>query len=667
MSLLIKGAVVRVLHGRDAILEIATNLIERGSPVSGDARRAERRIPPTLVLVGPGGTGKTALLAELDERLGTQPHVLLDAARTGRDGTPPVLDLLTAVMFELARHDARRFRFSRFLVGRLITEMDGLDADNTARAHRQTEDALARFDPAALGARLAGMVALLPDQTGAPDAADAVQQFLPPLIEGLTRTRWGRRAALLSGHEWYGHRDRDRRRDAVAELVALNRLRRFGGSEGQGEVDRTLMEAFLADVRLAVRRGTVDPVLLLDNADHESGVEFLRALAAIRYAPATDHPHDHLTVIAGGNGTLVESLEVANDEVPVDDPTVVERVRTGRLVVQGPWLTLPLRDLTEPEMLPPAEEVGIEPQHRHRVVRMLRELTAGHPGGTVVLLRAALLAGADTACPGDMLARHLPAPPSRDRDAAKTKPAADLVLDMFLGDLPAALHYDLVTCAAARDHDEAAVIAGSPMIGTAFHEQQSLLSTAFWTVREPGGKRVMHPLLRLLLLRRLATRPPSATTSWRSVFGLLAERAEDDDDRLHHLFARGDTVAVAERLVALLPERRGRQWLALVRSLATCPAHPDVAAAEVEPTGDELVDAVTAVLTAWRGSADPLEVGRRADLHGVVHTEMSPLSRAARSDHDEFLAVAKHHHDMAMRWRNVRCGEPADDEWVNRR
>jgi hypothetical protein len=650
-----------VLHGRDAILEIATNLIVRGSPVSGAEQRADRRIPPVLLLVGPGGSGKTAVLTELDERLGDQPHVRLDAARIDLAGPSPVIGLLTAVLFELARHDARRWRFTRFLVGRLITEMD-LDAGNAALAHRQVEDALARFDPVTIGDRIAAMVALLAQQTGIPGASDAVQQSLPLLVEGLTRSRWGRRLTLLAGHEWYGHRDRKRKRDPVGELVALNRQRHHGGEEGRAEVDRTLMEAFLADVRHAVRRGTVDPVLLLDNADHESGMEFLRALEAIRFAPATDYEHDHLTVIAGGSGALVESLVITNDEVPTDDPTVVERVRTGRLDVKGPWLPLPLLDLTEPEMLPLAEEVGIEAQHRHRVVRMLRELTDGHPGGTVLLMRAALLAGANTACPGDMLARHLPVPPSYDKNAAKTKPAADLVLDMFLADLPAALHYDLITCAAARDHDEAAVIAGSPMIGTAFHEQQPLLSTTFWSAREPGGKRVMHPLLRLLLLRRLATRPASDRTSWRSVFGLLADKATNEEDRLHHLFARGDTGVVVERLVASLRELGGRQWLTLVRSLATCPAYPDVVAAEFERTGDELVDAVTAVLMAWRGSADPLEAGRRADLHGVVHTEMPPLARVAHGDHGEFLSVAAHHHDMAKRWRNVRCGDPADDE-----
>ena len=648
-----------MLHGRDAILEIATNLIVRGSPVSGAEQRAERRIPPVLLLVGPGGSGKTAVLAELDERLGDQPHVRLDAARPSREGSSPVLDLLTALMFQLARHHPRRFRFSRFLVGRLITEMV-LDDGNVIEARRQVEGALSRFDAATLGGRIAAMVALLPEQTGIPAAADAVHQVLPPIIDELTRTRWGRRVALLSGHEWYGHRDRNRSSESVAELVELNQLRRHGGEEGQAEVDRTLMAAFLADVRHARRRGTVDPVLLLDNADHDSGLEFLRALEAIRFAPAADYEHDHLTVIATGNGTLLESLEIVNDEVPVADPTVVERVRTGRLDVKGPWLSLPLRDLTEPEMLPLAGELGVEARHRHRVVRMLRDLTRGHPGGTALLMKAAVLLGAGTACPEDMLARQLPAPPSHDRGAPRTKPAADLILDMFLATLPPSLRNDLITCAAARDHGEAAVISGSPMVGTAFHDQQPLLSASYWTPREPGGAPVMHPLLRLLLLRELAKRPASAKTSWRSVFGLLVDEAENEDDRLHHQFARGDTDAVAERLVALLRERSGRQWLALVRSLATCPAHPDAARTEPERTGDVLVDAVTAVLAAWRASADPVEVGRRADRHGVVYTQMPLLAREARGDQGEFVSVAAHHQDMAKRWLDVQCGDPAD-------
>ncbi|ONI84592.1 hypothetical protein ALI22I_29010 [Saccharothrix sp. ALI-22-I] len=652
-----------MVHGRDAILEIATNLIVRGSPMSAAAERDERRIPPVLILTGPGGSGKTAVLAELDRRLGDQPHVRLDAVRPGQADPPSLVDLLTTVIFEFIRHGAYRKKFSRFLVGRLITEMT-LDDDLTV-AYEQAKDKLGRFDPTTLGGQIAAMFALLPDETGGPAAADAVGQFVPSIVEGLTRTSWGRRVTLLTGHKWYGHRDRNLKKDAIAELVDLNRQRHHGGDEGKAAVNRTLMAAFLADVRHAARRGsTVDPVVLLDNADNDSGLEFLRALEKTRFEPGVDYEHDHLTVITTSNGSLVEWLKITDDEVPRGDPTVVERVRTGRLDVRGPWLPLPLRDLTGEEMLPLAEDVGIPARHRYRIVRMLRDLTAGHPGGTALLMRAAVLAGPDIAYPEDMLALPMPGSPrpGNDRHPPDTRSAADLILDMFLADLPGTLHFDLTTCAAARDRDEAGVIAGSPMIGTAFGDQQPLLSAAYWAPREPGGKPVMHPLLRLLLLRKLAQRPAAPRTAWRGVFGLLAEKAENEDDRMHHQFARGDVTAVVERLVTLLGERSGRQWLALVRSLASCPAHPDAAHAEFERTGDELTDAVTAVLTAWRGSADPTLIGRRAHLHGVVYTEMPIVARKARGDRGDFVSVAAHHQAMAKRWLDVQRRDPADPD-----
>ncbi|GAA3059158.1 hypothetical protein [Actinokineospora globicatena] len=602
------------MRGRDGLLEIASTLIVQGG-------RGAVGKPPTLVLAGVGGSGRTAVLAEVARKLGDQPHVLVDRAELVRVGQrPTVVDLLATVVLKLVRQDSRRWRFPRFTLGKVISELP-LPGDG---AEDQVKRGLAG-DAAGFAKQIRDSMGRLPDDVTA--AVDA-------LVQGLSG-RGTRKAAS----EWYGHRDSGHAGDWAGELVALNQLRRYGGKMGVAEFHRVLVAAFLADTRDAASAKTVDPVVLLDNADNDVAVEFLLALRDARFAAGPRRAADRCVVVAAGGPALPARL----DAVETPEAEAAELVRTGGA---GPWLAVPLRDLTELEVLALAGDLGVPVVHRHRVVRLVYDVTRGHPGGTHLLTLAANHLDPATACPESMLTAVLP--PS-------VKSVADRVVDQFLDGVPRSIGADLVTLSAARDLTEAGTILGTPAIKTPFVEQEPLGSVAFWAKRDTG--KVMHPLLRMLLLRQLAAR--TAEPTWETVFGLLADD-ETDNANLYPLFALGDVGLVASQLQALLTRRRGRDWLRLVAALAQCPAPPSVRVEKSYP--DEVTAVIATVLTAWRASADPCLVAGRADAHGEVTTGIPALAAAAGTDHGEFVSVAAHHRDQAELWREVTCADPAEED-----
>ena len=112
---------------------------------------------------------------------------MLDAAQMVGPGVhASIPDLLTTMVFTLVRQGGRKWSFSRYIVGRLVIEMD-LDGIDVARARVQVLAELARVkDPEALGQRLAGLVKLLPSVGGPAIPDEVVKQTIPLIIRGLT-------------------------------------------------------------------------------------------------------------------------------------------------------------------------------------------------------------------------------------------------------------------------------------------------------------------------------------------------------------------------------------------------------------------------------------------------------------------------------------------------
>lgn len=656
-----------VIRGRDPVLEVLRDLIVHRSVVSRPAgRNADTWCPLVPILVGPGGSGRTVLLAEIADRLHDQPPVVLDAARMVDPGVrASVPDLLTAMVFELVRQGGRRWRFSRYIVGRLVTEMD-LDGTDVKRARSQVCAELARVEnPEALGKSLDGLVKLLLWMRGLAIPDGSFEQTIPLIIRGLMRWPMGQAIALRTGQAWYGHRDKGWGRDPVAELVALNRMAKQKNEDAQTEVVQVLMAAFLADMRTeGARARAMDPVLLLDNVDSGPAVDFLCALNAARTAPGADLSPDHLTVIATSSGSVLTHLGVTGDERLLDD-VGIEELRAGRVDAPGPWLPVVLRDLTDTEIGLMASDIQLGAD-RHCVVRAVFGLTHGHPGGSQLLLQAAAAAGPDRMNLQALLRARLP-------DRPDGIPVGERILNSMLRPLPEPLRGDLITCAAARTLEEAELLARSGLLTAAVPDRVAVLSRAYWSSRDLDARPVMHPLLRRLLLRELAARDRKSPRGWVTVFGWLVEnvsRADDGFGWLHHALALGDVVCVAEMLTDLLAIHGGEVWLRLVRSLVITavptfltdsPVHTviqvitDVLSQRTETVDrHDPISTVARLLTAWQAVGDPLVIVERADLHAMVATGLDAVAELACNGFAVLVREADRHRQLARLWQG--CG-----------
>ena len=624
---------------------------------------------PALVpiLVGTGGSGRTALLTEIGDRLHDQPHVLLDAAQMVDPGVrASILDLLTTMGLEPGRPGGRRWRSSRFIVGRLVTELD-LDGADLTRARSQVCAELARVkDPAALGRRLAGLMRLLPPIGPAiPDGV--VEQTIPLIISGLTQWRMGRAVVLRDGQDWYGHRDKKWNRDPITELVVLNRMAKRENEDAQAEVVQVLLAAFLADVRSEAtrRRRALDPVLLLDNADTGPAVDFLCALDAVRRAPGAALSPDHLTVIATSNGELLAQLGVTDGEQPLDD-VGIEELQAGQVNPPGPWLPVVLRDLTVPEVGLMAGDIQLSAASRHCVVRAVFGLTHGHPEGSQLLLQAASEAGPDNTNLQALLRTRVP-------DRPNGTPIGERVLNSMLRPLSGPLRGDLITCAAARTQEEADLLARSGLLETAVRDRVAVLSRAYWSYHDIDGRPTMHPLLRRLLLQQLAARNRESPRGWVPVFGWLVanvSRADDDFGWLHHALALGDLEHVAGTLTDLLATYNGEVWLRLVQSLVTTAVPMFLTDSPVLTVRQVVADAlgqrttvvdhhdqvaiVARLLTAWQAVADPLVTVERADLHAMVAAGLDAVAELACNGFAVIVGEADRQRQLARLWQG--CG-----------
>src|SRR5438874_4420 len=109
------------MFGRRRALALVREFLERPEQ---DGRPRSRRVP-VLVFIGPRGSGKTTLVAELARQLDDRvPHARIDFRTTTEIPTNtviPTLALLTNLVFELNRPCGRygTLSFPRFIVGEL--------------------------------------------------------------------------------------------------------------------------------------------------------------------------------------------------------------------------------------------------------------------------------------------------------------------------------------------------------------------------------------------------------------------------------------------------------------------------------------------------------------------------------------------------------------------
>ncbi|MGM1065344.1 hypothetical protein [Saccharothrix sp. Mg75] len=592
----------------DPVFDVLRSVIVLGAP--GATAPQERTTAP--VLFGPPGSGRSRTERWLCDDLAARGQwwVLLgaDEDRT----TPPVPDLLLEAALRLVAQDGP-WDFSG-LLGHLV-------AASTRRAGGGAVDGLLPPPRSrhALEAALGGLV----DVAGLGDwARSAAHRAGARLL----RPRWTRPGG---GHDWHRR---------AGSLGAFADLSARVDQDSRDHADRVLMTAFLEDLAAVEPGGRrVDPVVVL-SSDIDAA-PLLRAWGGALAAGA----RARATLVAVGDRALVERLGLPRDEVLPADREEVRRLSRGATAVRGPYTPLPLSGLTAPQVEAMAAEVGVPERHRERLVSSVLRLSAGHPGAAAQLVRAASLLPPAEWVPGPLLGVH-----AHDGSG----PLREHLLDRLLAGRTTGVE-DAVTRSAARNQAEAALL----MADARRARLTGPAPATEWACTGPDGVPVMHPLLRLLLVERLAGRPADASDSWEAVFTRLAgfaKRRGDEEGELHHLFAAGDVDAVLRRLEELLTTVGGRRWLEVVEVVASCPARPG------QPPPGAFRSPVEAVLLSWHATGDVHLIDEWADHHITTATHLRQVAGLARSGQVEFLDAADRHEELGRR-RPRRPGPPHQD------
>ena len=363
-----------------------------------------------------------------------------------------------------------------------------------ARAREQIRRALEEYRRvdrlrAFLAASAPKVLSAVPVVRGVPGVSTA-GRYLPDLVlRGLVSRRRGRRGGLGQGQDWYGHQDRGLHRDSLDVLVDLNRLATHPDLAGQRhEVGELLWAAFLADLRADFRHGrradewSLNCVVLIDNIDTDVGLRFLDGLVTARRqhaAHVSDDP-DPLTVVATSRGALSARVTASGEPVPMVEQAGYahylahsERVRARP---ERGWYPVMLRDLTRDEVGNMVSAPGLDQDDR-RVTAMVHGFTGGHPGSTRLVLDA-IAERPDAAVD---LPTLLAAPaPGVLGPAART--VEHRLRDELLQGVPTGAVEDLVTCAAARNLDQASRLAArSGLLTGPRGERSAIFAPELWT------------------------------------------------------------------------------------------------------------------------------------------------------------------------------------------
>ncbi|WP_157254687.1 hypothetical protein [Nonomuraea typhae] len=517
--------------------------------------REDGRELPIILLLGPPGTGKSAMVARIDEKLKAQKHrsprarVNLYAA----GALLPVSEIVAQVAHGLMKSSRIRLPRTVFTLHVLALKTAGL---TDAEVLEQLDALLKGAKPAALPL-LDGLKALLGMAPPLPAVKAAVT------LLGLLPDHSGYVIRLLNrkGRSWLTTELPD------GNLVKLARTHEAGNSDLPAEV---LCKALVTDLRESYARRSRHPrnsLLLIEGAETIGGQDFLKALIAVK-------GEDPLVVVAT-SPTWVDTGEIwarpgLNTTRRPHPPTLPEARHAD-------WLEQREEDATfwYPVLMPSLPRKV----SARRYAPAIHRLTGGYRQATLDLLEWA--------------------GPAPDDDAFRSILAQKAALSWSEGLLLTHLD-ELSGWASARNLEDA-----MNALPSVWNLRDKLAET-LWLQHDDELGTVIHPWLRQLLMRRLCEK------EWDKVHERLAAFYDDDAAARfrHHLACvrPGDdgerltsVVAWLDRKFDLLDANAGgrsrtREWIDLFNLLTTAPNR-----LPLEAGLEELHDALVVGASAARG------------------------------------------------------------------
>ncbi|OKH99066.1 hypothetical protein A6A06_26105 [Streptomyces sp. CB02923] len=521
---------------------------------------------PVLLLLGPRGSGKTALSGRLENWGRRAPMAALDLAALD-DGVHHPVDVLARIAFQL---NARRPDFPPLALPSFAVLLMALstEADPESRdaALGQMREALrtGRAEDHSLA-----VLRELVTSVGVPMGLPGWSAAAVPLIQGWQRARvwWG-------VHRRLGRVPRGGSRPQVPAdaLVELNQHFRHGTAAQRERAESVLLQAFLADLQGAyTKRGgdrirTLRCLVLLDNADSELGDAFLQALVEAR-AAGSGLP-DPLVVVASARRApdVLRQLEQGprqlgnylscwqqpeqEDGPELFVPRMVARPGGGARLEVAQLRPLDRAEVQEragpyTKRMPQAALAGIT----HPVAwlgRTVHELTRGHPAATAAVLDALEDFAPEVPCGRRLRMVMAPEGPHS---------VADELLELLLQDLPRELaDRALPRAAAAVTLGQAASATGlwpqadapARFLRALAHDDRHAERVAF----DGQQHSALPDIVRRLLLGRLslAPAPSGAVPPWDLTHELLRDTAESGRARAYHRLAGGDIQGTAAYL-----------------------------------------------------------------------------------------------------------------------
>lgn len=516
---------------------------------------------PLVVLLGPRGTGKSAVLRRIEQRCRelVVPVARLDLDNRSAEVSPGQVASALAAVLAYRLEGVPHPRFPRLLLGQLVLDAPLPPNPTLARAHIKD--------------LLRGPGRHLPDGGGIDNAVDLLEQagVLPApaalavkmAVQGVGSRLLVRGGPMHSVRDWYS-------RDGVDPYHALATLHQYWRSEEVNErrsVHEAQLGAFLADLRAyRARYRSRVCVVLLDNADSPTGAGFLDTLIRVREAWDLTGPgeRDSLLVVAAARRRPPTWSSLAPDEGMVRPREPEEasyqdwvRIRSGLGSDASWWYPVLLRGLG----LGDTDSIASAEARRARaetpqLAASLSDLTAavhratgGHPWAVRALIGTVLRRNESTSRV-DALRRALDTrvrqPAGPDEDPLSLAPGdatgptlGEWALTRMLGSMLTGPDDTdaLASLAAAWSSDDSAQLDQWISVpGGEFPRLYQVLKDNLWLVERPvpdprvrpsrgtvalapvpGMRSFVHPWLYTLLLHRLARGDEASRRSWDQV------------------------------------------------------------------------------------------------------------------------------------------------------